>query len=650
MIIKIIASKPKPKGVERYARHLASYLADGDRHWLRADAIGMDYGLTLSAYMTSDKKPEPPRERVLYRGAWTARAIVEWDEGLSEVERRLTRRSRKVKMPVRHGILSCRAEESLSEDQCVDAVATMAKELGCEDAVILWAAHVDTDNFHIHAMFVTVDSANGTALPFGQQADGSAGYKEALQRAIARIEHAHHLQPENGSRYEIQDGEPVRKPVSRPIERKRAPLRQEVLEWEETSGFASLTRYAQDVAGPILDEAESWNELHRALAPHGLQVAKAVNGGVLQAGEEQVKLSSVDRRHSWAKLKERLGGFEPAADIEVTPYTPRVRDHAKAARWLERSQRLRKVSEQVDQRVAALIAARDAALAEIATQMSAHQADMAQFDGDLRLSRDLASAWPRLRAAATAAVKSAFGARIDAVRALRRAAATCDDLGAVDTGSLGRADAGIVAPWHADRAPTSPATLPGFDGERRGEVVCYWSRDDLARRQPAFVDADLIIWVNDHDDRTVDAVLRLARNRFGAVAVFGDKAYLRQCREAADRLGIDIEEITVREAERRARRTRQLVESARRRAVDVISDRSAAASAQRRDWARAYQRAAAGEAAVRDEARSLAGLPHHTAIETASALGGERAAPIRETEPQRKRLPIGALRSPDRSI
>lgn len=256
MIIKLIQAKPKKTGIERYARYLASYMADGDRRWLQADAIGMDHGLTLSAYMThGSNAPEPLRERVLFRAAQVGGQACDWEAGLQAIENRLKRRSRKVKKPVRHGVISCRTGEQLTEQGCSDAVATLARELGCEDAAILWAAHIDTDNFHVHVMFVTVDSVTGGALPFGQGADGRAAYKEAMQRAIARIEDAQRLTPEAGARYEMAGNDVVRKPQDEVVTRKRTPLRQEILAWEEATGFASFTRYAQDVAGPILDEA-----------------------------------------------------------------------------------------------------------------------------------------------------------------------------------------------------------------------------------------------------------------------------------------------------------------------------------------------------------------------------------------------------------
>lgn len=619
MIIKLIQSKAKASAIERYARYLASYMAGGDRRWLKPDAIGIDYGLTLSAYMTrGSNAPEPPRERVLFRAAQLGGHACDWDAGLEEVERRMKRRSRKVKKPVRHGVVSCQAGEQLTEQGCIDAVATLAEELGCEDAAILWAAHVDTDNFHLHVLFVTVDPETGGALPFGQGDDGRAGYKEAMQRAIARIEQAQQLQPEAGARYEMQGNIVVPKPRPELVARKRAPLGQEILAWEAGTGFESFTRYVQDVAGPVLDEAVSWKQLHADLAAQGIGIRPFVNGGELYADEDHVKLSNVDRRHSWGKLKKRLGDFEPAVAVDVAPYTPRILDADKVEAWLDRSRQMREVSGQIDRRIASLLAARTAVLSETNANLSAHRADLAGFDGDARITRDLSAAWPRLRASATASIKAAFNGRIEAVRALRHAAAECVDIGAIDLGMIGAPDVGVVDTWHADYNEPQIMSLPGFEAEQRGSIIRYWSRDDLARRgQPALVDTGVIIWVNEGSDRAVEAALTLTQKRFGSAAVFGDAAYIEQCQRVANRLGIEIETITLAEAKRRARRTRSRTGDVRKRALEAhVGDRSEIG--RRRRWARAYQRATPAEDLVtwQRQPATVGELPHHTALPT----------------------------------
>lgn len=649
MIIKLIDKKEQAKSADRYARNLAIYMADADPRRLRPDATGLDYGLNLSAYMT--REPEPrnaARERVLYRAALADGEAIGWDEGLGELERRMQARKRRVKKPARHVVLSYRAGEYPTAQQCHEAVAMLTEEFGCEAAAVLWAAHADTDNVHIHALFVMVDPETGAALPFGQGSGGRANHKEAMQRAIARIEHAQQLEAETGGRYEVKDGHVVRKSASveqgAPVQtRKRAPLRQEILAFEEQSGFMSFTRFAQEVAGPILDEAASWPDLHRDLAAKGLGIRPTVNGGELYAGAEHVKLSNVDRRHSWTQLikPDRLGPYVEPAGIELAPYEPRILDEVKAAAWLKRHDKEHAIAMQIDRRVAALLVARDAALADMRVNIAAHRGDLAGFDGDPRLRRDIAAAWPRLGADAMASLGAAFNARIAAMRALRHAAAGSDDLDLVDLDAIGALDAGIVSSWHADREPPRMAVLAGFDGERAGDVVRYWARHDRARRgQPALVDAGAIIWVNDSSDRAVEAALTLAYARFGSAAVFGDAAYLEQCARAARRLGIAIETITAAEARQRARRKQPARQASRRRALDRHAQQQADAVSRRRAWVHAYRRATPADdvTAPLGELPVLGDMPHHSAIPTMEADAIRR--PVRKPDTIRQRPPL----------
>lgn len=651
MIIKLVHKKEGAKGALGYARNLATYMADADPRRLQPDSGGLDYGLTLSAYMTRESdvdrgRNEPRRERVLYRGALIDGEGAGWDDGLAEMERRLERCSTRVKKPVRHGVLSYRIGEDPTVQQCQGAIAMLAEELGCEAATILWAAHADTDNVHIHALFVTVDSETGGALPFGRGPDGSANYKEGMQRALARIEHAQQLQAETGGRYEVIDGHVVRRtaPAERDAPqktRKRTPIRQEILAFEEQSGFMSFTRFAQDFAGPLIDEASSWPELHRALAEQGLGIRPAVNGGELHAGPEHVKLSNVDRRHSWTQLVKpgRLGPYIEPEGLEPASYEPRVLNAEKATAWLRRGERERAIATRIDQRVAALLAARDAALGDLDARLSEHRADIAGFDGDPRLARDLASAWPRLRTSAASAIRAAFDARIDAVRGLRHAAAGAPDLDLVDLDAIGAPEAGIVSSWHSDRGPPVVAVLAGFDGERAGDVVRYWAQDGRSRSgQPALVDAGAIIWVNDRSDRSVEAALVLGKVRFGSVAVFGDAAYLEQCARAAERLGMSIETITAAEARRRAGRKQAARQASRQQALDRHVHDEADIASLRRVWARAYQRAAPADDVVAAPGKlaALSDVPHHRAL---PSIGSEDKVPAGKPRPERQKPP-----------
>lgn len=631
MIIKLIETKEQAKSTGRYARNLAIYMANADPRRLRPDAIGLDYGLTLGTYLIREPEaPVPPQERVLFRSALIGGAVHDWEAGIAEMERRLKKRSSRVKKPVRHVVLSYRVGEQPDEAQCRDAVAALVHELGCEKAAVLWAAHADTDNIHIHALFVTVDAETATAVPFGQGRNGQAAHKEAMQRAIALIEHKQRLKTETGARYEVVDGHLVRR-LERPARaRTRPQIRQEILKFEEESGFASFTRVAQDVAGPILDEASSWHQLHQDLARHGMSIRPSVNGGELFAGDDHVKLSNVDRRHSWPKLLSptRLGPYGPPENLPPTPYEPVIIDGKKAAHWVKRQDASRAITDRIDHRVAAMMTAREVAVADALNRMAAHRHDVAGFDGDPRLGRDLTAAWPRLRASTASMIKEAFAARIHAVRGLRHAIVDFQDLDLVDLDAIGAIDLGIVSPWYGEHAAPTITPLDRFAGELAGKVVRYWSIDDTdRRRQPALVDAGAIIWVNDRSERVVEAALTLARQRFGDVAVFGDEAYVEQCRRAAVRLGIELEIITVKQAKARVRSLNTGRARSRRRSIEThnLNDRLR----HRRAWARAYARATAEDddpSQTSSITASIHGLQSHAEIPTVQSIQLDRKA------------------------
>lgn len=632
MIIKLIETKAKPKEADRRARYLTRYLATADRRWLGSQALALDHGLTLSSYMA--QQPEaiaPTDERVLFKGALINGEALNWNDGVAEVERRLAKRSAKVKKPVRHGVLSLREGERFTESQCAIAVSMLAAELGCEPSAILWAAHGDTDNFHLHFMFVTVAAATGEAVPFGRGPEGQTQWKDAMQRAIARIEAKFQLQPEARAGYRMEGQDVVRNSRRDPAPRKRTPIRQEMLDWEGRSGFVSFTRYAQEVAGPILDDAQSWADLHAALAPHGMGVRASVNGGELYADSDHVKLSNVDRKHSWGKLSDekRFGPYVPPNNIELARYEPRVSDPAKASKWLGRQEQEREISGVIDRRVAALMAARDAALADATARISAAGSDIGGFQGDPRLTRDLAAAIPRLRSSTMAAIRGAFASRIDAVRALRHAVATCDHLPAINVEKMEAFDAGFVAPWSASSARGKPVGLEGYDAEQAGDVVRYWRADDRRRQgQPALIDTGQVIWVNDRSEHSIATAISLTQRRFGQVAVFGDASYLQQCAAVSEKLGISITVITVAEGQRRARETIYPRNSARRRALQAHAASETSAAVRRRKWRDAYRRAMPADTQdfTNDERSIDSQIPHHSLLPTLATLLGRVTA------------------------
>jgi len=71
-------------------------------------------------------------------------------------------------------------------------------------------------------------------------------------------------------------------------------------------GSARFLKQVRAQAGPVLEHANTWEELERGLARHGLTLRAKGGGFVLTDGSEEVKASAVDREFSRANLKKRL--------------------------------------------------------------------------------------------------------------------------------------------------------------------------------------------------------------------------------------------------------------------------------------------------------------------------------------------------------
>ncbi len=71
-------------------------------------------------------------------------------------------------------------------------------------------------------------------------------------------------------------------------------------------GSARFLKQVRAQAGPVLEHADTWEELERGLARHGLTLRAKGGGFVLTDGAQEVKASDVGRAFSGSRLKERL--------------------------------------------------------------------------------------------------------------------------------------------------------------------------------------------------------------------------------------------------------------------------------------------------------------------------------------------------------
>lgn len=254
MVIILKPAKGSRRRPHTYASSLAYYMRTA-----KANELGLEYGIALANYINSgDAKSEPAAPRVVATGGLVDGRTVSFADGETEVQRRLSIKSSRSRKPIRHSVGSQREQRCPTPQECDERTHFLAEELGCEQGALLWALHGDTDHWHIHWLICTLD-ARGQPTPFGP----SGRSHDAMQRAIARIDHAHGLTPESGATYDVVGGEvrPKSRSEADGQPGRRAPIKAEVLRWEEETGFESFTRYAQGVLAPEVDRASSWDEV-----------------------------------------------------------------------------------------------------------------------------------------------------------------------------------------------------------------------------------------------------------------------------------------------------------------------------------------------------------------------------------------------------
>ncbi|MBR2209649.1 MAG: relaxase/mobilization nuclease domain-containing protein [Synergistaceae bacterium] len=218
------------------------------------------------------------------------------------------------KTPAFHFILSWRSHESPTNEQVDEAVNIALKELNLENCQAVWGLQSDTDNLHVHVAVNRISPETFKAIkPAG-------GYsKKALEKAARKIEIAQGWEIENTGRYEVNSSGQIfeKKEIS------KSEISQTARDVEAHTGFESIERIAKREIAPILEQAVSWQELHKNLAEHGFTLKVRGNGAILQSSGTNLKLSSVSRKCSFTQLKHRLGTYiAPDENLVVRNLAP----------------------------------------------------------------------------------------------------------------------------------------------------------------------------------------------------------------------------------------------------------------------------------------------------------------------------------------
>ena len=180
-------------------------------------------------------------------------------------------------MPVSHWVLSWQEAEIPSEEQCREALQIFLEGMGLSGHQAVLALHRNTGNVHAHILVNRVNPVTEKTVQPHKGFDIEAGH-----RIVARIEHAQGWQPQANARYRVNGQGEVER-----VARQTAPTpTARAQAYEQATGAKSAMRIAQERAPSCIDAAQTWQELHHALAHVGLRFVRKGSGAVLLVGVE----------------------------------------------------------------------------------------------------------------------------------------------------------------------------------------------------------------------------------------------------------------------------------------------------------------------------------------------------------------------------
>ena len=247
--------------------------------------------------------------------------------------------------PILHYVLSWRPGEQPTPLQIERAVQIFVTELAIPDHQVAYALHADTNNAHLHVVVNRVHPGTGRPVQINRGFD-----VDAAQRAGALIEHQQGWQVEANKRWRITDDgrAEATHPESPSPDRPNRPNRPQQREQRQPSqrqhdmthraGVPSVTQRAIDTLAPLIKAAQSWRELHAALAPHDAHYHRKGGGAAIAYCGEVIKASAVGRHASLRALEGKFGAPYQARDPERTPLLHPLKTWpliAAAATWAD---------------------------------------------------------------------------------------------------------------------------------------------------------------------------------------------------------------------------------------------------------------------------------------------------------------------------
>lgn len=247
----------------------------------------------------------------------------------------VAKKNARAKNPVYHYILSWPESEHPEPTQIFEAVRHTLRALGMEEHQYIAAIHANTDNIHAHVEVNRVHPQTFKAVPLGFD-------HKTLHRAAREIELRFGWQHDPGLFKVVEvAGRKLIVEDDNYVDPDVASLSGKTAAVETWSGEQSLQEWCAEVPAPELrkilksEKTKGWQDIHRVLLQHGLELRDAGGGGMIVADVSKhedrpdakpvvVAASKAFRFLKRADLESRFGPFQAPTDEARSPAPTRT--------------------------------------------------------------------------------------------------------------------------------------------------------------------------------------------------------------------------------------------------------------------------------------------------------------------------------------
>ena len=530
MIVKKVPRKqkrPSNRIVRAHAAKLAKYIINAREEDARALTQFEEdsYARDLGHYAMGEEKVLATKSQN-FRSEQLPDQLAEMDELIAQAGSN--------KDSVDHYVISWDESDKPTNDEIFDAVDILQQCQGTQSCCSIASIHGNTKHLHAHLAVLRIDPTTGAEIARPHNGFDIDGAHRALA-VIADRYPSWKVTPNH--RYEVRGGRMVHCTTAADVGQANDPttwvplvrasnaqpnvlsknllskIEYQSLLSEEDTGFKSRKRIFVEEAVPILLAAKDWSDAHNKLAAIGigLELAKNKSGANLVIDGKNVKASTYDGT-ALAKLVKRFNApFQPRpGHVQIASFKPRPMfpNDPDRARYFD---------------------AKNAFTAEL-KQM---RAEVGPFDQGYKSSVPSESCDP------TKLLRKAFPSYEEWI-----AGGKAPEPAAI------LAQAGKVQGFAVDYpSRAEPRDIAGYRSQLTDTGVAYYKNGDPYSR-PALFDVGRRIYVNDNDDASIVAALRLMSERSSGYPVrpFGPPAFLAQVQRIAAAEGIPIEIAPPREA------------------------------------------------------------------------------------------------------